>query len=458
MTDPDPASARREAEAFLAAHPEIVQIEAFLTDPSGVQRGKILRPSELPGAFANGRPLPCSILSLDMTGADVEETGLLWEEGDSDRPCRPVPGTITLSPWRETPTAQVILTSFEPDGRPSEADPRHALGRVVGDLAARGLKPVVAVELEFYLLDAKAAAAHKAVPPTAANGFAQSQLQAYLMQDLADFAGFLDDVYAGAAAMGLPARTLISEYAPAQFEIVLEHRTDALRACDDAILYKRLVKGVAERHGLVATFMAKPHAGFSGSGMHLHASLAGPDGGNLFAGSGPDDSPLLLAAIAGLEATMAEGMAFFAPNANSYRRFRPNSYAPTGPAWAFDNRTVPIRVTAGPPQTRHLEHRVCGADANPYVALAVVLAGMLEGIEAGLTPSAPITGNGYAQIEPSLPRHWPEALRRARASEILPRRLGARFTDIFLTIKEAECDRFFAEIADRDYAWYLRLA
>ncbi|SON54085.1 Gamma-glutamylputrescine synthetase PuuA [Hartmannibacter diazotrophicus] len=453
-------SSRPEAEAaaFLAAHPDIVQIEAFLTDACGVQRGKILRPSELEGAYRNGRPLPCSILSLDTNGADVEGTGLLWEEGDSDRPCMPVPGTITLSPWRKTPTAQVILTSYEPDGSPSLADPRHALARVVGALNEKGYFPTVAVELEFYLLDASAAAENRAQPPKAANGFRPDQLQAYLMQELSDFAPFLDDVYAGAEAMGLPAKTLISEYSPAQLEIVLEHRTDPMRAADDAILYKRLVKGMAEKHGMVASFMAKPHADFSGSGMHLHVSLADETGTNLFAGEEPEKNALLMASIAGLEATMAEAMAIFAPNANSYRRFKPNSYAPVGPAWAVDNRTVPIRVTSGPPKTRHLEHRVCGADANPYVALAAVLAGMLEGIDNGLTPSVPITGNGYEQIAPSLPRHWPEALRRARASTVLPARLGERFTDIFLTIRETECDRFFAEVSDRDYAWYLRLA
>lgn len=447
-----------EAEAFLAAHPEIVQFEAFLTDPSGVQRGKILRRPELLGAYRNGRPLPCSILSLDIRGADVEETGLVWEEGDSDRVCRPIAGTLCPVPWRDSPTAQLLLTSYERDGRPTEADPRHALARVVEACKARGLHPVTAVELEFYLLDGEAAAELRAEPPTAPNGFRQADLQAYLMQDLSDFSGFLDGLYEAAEATGLPARTLISEYSPGQLEVVLEHRTDALRACDDAILWKRLVKAVAENHGYAATFMAKPYGDRAGSGMHLHVSFADEAGRNLFAGDEPAGNALLRASIAGLEATMAEGMALFAPNANSYRRFRANSYAPVGPAWAIDNRSVPIRVTAGPPSARHLEHRVCGADANPYVALAAVLAGMLEGVEAGLEPSVPITGNGYAQIAPSLPRHWPDALARARRSEVLKRRLGERFHDVFLTVKEAECDRFFAEVSDRDFAWYLRLA
>ncbi|MBN9434534.1 MAG: glutamine synthetase [Bosea sp.] len=453
MIRPDPS----EAEAFLAAHPDIVQFEAFITDPSGVQRGKILRPEELLGAFRHGRPLPCSILSLDITGADVEETGLVWDEGDSDRDCMPVAGTLTAAPWLAVPTAQMILTSFEKDGSPSIADPRHTVARVVEALTARGLFPVVAIELEFYLIDRAAMMEGRPRPPKGKSGFRQEHLQAYLLQDLEDFSPFLDDVYAGAKAMGLPARTLISEYAPGQLEIVLGHRSDALRAADDAILYKRLVKGVAEKHGYVATFMAKPYANYSGSGMHVHASLADSAGANLFAGEG-DANLLLKQAIGGLNATMAESMAMFAPNANSYRRFRPNSYAPVGPAWAIDNRSVPVRVTAGPPASRHLEQRVCGADANPYVALATVLAGMLEGIERGIDPGPPITGNGYEQIEPSLPTTWHAALAAARASRFLPERLGAEFVAHYLAIKEAECARFFAEIPDLDYALYLRLA
>ena len=445
----------KEAAEFLAAHPETVQIQAYLTDPSGVARGKVLRPEELKTAYRDGRPLPCSILSLDMLGVDVLETGLVWEEGDSDRPCLPVAGTLTHAPWHDVPTAQLILTSYERDGSPTPADPRHALARTVAALEKLGVKPVVAIELEFYLVDRDAAAAGRLKPPAAPNGFAPAHHQAYLMQDLEDFSPFLNDVFDGARRMGLPARTLISEYSPGQFEIVLEHRTDAMRAADDAILYKRLVKGMAERHGLVATFMAKPYAELSGSGMHVHVSLADDSNENLFAGNGADLTPHLAHAIGGLEATMGESMAFFAPNANSYRRFRPNSYAPLAPAWAVDNRSVPLRVTSGRPETRHLEHRVCGADANPYVALAIVLAGIAEGLEKKIAPSAPITGDGYGKMKPTLPANWWKAIETARNSDFASERLG-EFANIFLTIKEAECDRFFAAIGSTDIEWYLR--
>ena len=155
---------------------------------------------------------------------------------------------------------------------------------------------------------------------------------------------------------------------------------------------------------------------------------------------------------------MAESMAVFAPNANSFRRFRRNSYAPMAPAWAFDNRTVPLRVTAGRPETRHLEHRVAGADANPYVVLATVLAGIAKGLDEKIEPSTPVVGDGYGERPATLPVNWWKALEAARGSDFLKAHLGEGFTNIFLTIKEAECDRFFAAVSDLDFTWYLRNA
>ena len=149
----------------------------------------------------------------------------------------------------------------------------------------------------------------------------------------------------------------MSEYAPGQFEITLEHRADALRAVDEAVLFKRAVRGVARRHGRIASFMAKPFAHLAGTGMHLHASLADRSGGNAFAAEDPAGTPLLRHAIGGLRSTLADGMAVFAPHANSYRRFRAMSYAPVAPTWGVNNRSVSLRVPAGPPASRHVEHQ-----------------------------------------------------------------------------------------------------
>ena len=449
----------REAEEFLAANPDVTNIQVILTDADGVARGKSLRRSELARIYTHGRYLPNSILGLDITGLDVEEAGLLWVDGDADRACWPVPGTLVRSPWQTPPAGQVLVSMYELDGAPSPGDPRHALRRVVDRFAELSLTPVVAVELEFFLVDRTAGDGGPPRPPVSpVSGRRPLHPQANLLSDLDDQAPFLAELFAACEAQNLPAQTLISEYAPGQFEIVLHHRADAMRAADDAIMYKRLVRGVAARHGMDATFMAKPYADQSGSGMHVHMSLADADGRNAFASDDPAGNALLRHAIGGMAASMAECFGIFAPNANSYRRFRRNSYAPTAPTWGVNNRSVSLRVPAGPPETRHVEHRVAGADANPYLAVAAMLAGAHRGIVDKIDPGPPIEGNGYEQAAASLPTNWYAALDRTEASAFLKDYLGARFMEIFCAIKRAEQDRFYAQVTELDFEWYLRNA
>jgi len=449
----------REAEDFLATHPDVTNFQVILTDADGVGRGKSVRRNELARIYTHGRYLPGSILGLDITGADVEETGLVWEDGDADRACWPIAGTLVRAPWQVPAAGQLLVSMYELDGTPSPGDPRHALQRVVDRFAELNLTPVIAIELEFYLLDRSRGEAGRPRPPASpVSGFRPSQLQAYLLTDLDDQAPFLADVYAACEAQGLPAQTLISEYAPGQLEIVLHHRADALRAVDEAVMYKRLVRGVAARHGVDATFMAKPYAGYSGSGMHLHMSLQDADGRNVFASDDPKGNALLRHAIGGMAATMAECVGIFAPNANSYRRFRRNSYAPLAPTWGVNNRSVSLRVPAGPPETRHVEHRVAGADANPYLAAAAMLAGAHRGIVDKVDPGPAIEGNGYAQAPASLPSNWYDALARTESSGFLKDYLGARFLEIYAAIKRAEQDRFYSQVTELDFEWYLRTA
>jgi glutamine synthetase len=433
-------------------------VQLVITDANGIGRGKNIAREELESLYRSGRNVAGSILGLDVTGEDVEETGLVWEVGDADLCCRPVARSLTRAPWLARPTAQVLGTMFELDGRPACADPRHVLGRAVERLAAAGFTPVVAVELEFYLLergeDGRLRPASGLM--TSRRG---SNIDAYGIGRLDDMSPLFDELYAAARAQGLPVRTLMSEYAPGQFEITLEHRADALRAVDEAVLFKRAVRGVARRHGRIACFMAKPFAGMAGTGMHLHASLADADGRNAFASEDPAGTPLLRHAIGGLRGTLADGMAVFAPHANSYRRFRAMSYAPVAPTWGVNNRSVSLRIPAGPPASRHVEHRVAGADANPYLVAALVLSAMQRGIEARIDPGPPVTGNGYEQApRGELPTHWQAALEKAAGSEFLAWALGPEFLEVFLAIKRCECEKFNALVSDRDYEWYLESA
>ena len=448
-------AAADEAHAFLSRHPQIEAVQLVITDPNGIGRGKNIAREELPALYATGRNVAGSILGLDATGEDVDGTGLVWEVGDADQCCRAVADTLGIASWLTRPTAQVLGTLYALDGRPAVADPRHALAAVIERYVARGLRPVVAVELEFYLLERDTSGS---LQP--ARGLRKQaghrHIDAYGLGRLDDMAPLFDDFYRAARALNLPVRTLMSEYSPGQFEITLEHRDDALRAVDEAILFKRVMRGVAARHGLVASFMAKPFADRAGSGMHLHASVVDGAGRNLFAAVEPEGTALLRHAIGGLRETMADGIAVFAPHANSYRRFRAQSYAPIAPTWGINNRTVSLRVPAGPPESRHVEHRVAGADANPYLVAALVLAGMLRGIDSQSDPGPPVTGNGYAQtVTARWPLHWPQAVERAANSEFVADALGRGFLDVFLAIKRHECEKFCALVSDRDYEWYL---
>ncbi len=454
----DPEEARR----FLAAHPHVQFFEIIFTNLSGVPRGKRLRRHELMAVYEYGRFLPGSILVCDITGRDCEETGLVWGDGDADRLAKPAPGTLVPAPWLGDDTAQVITSLYELGGAANDLDPRHVLRGVVDRFAADGWTPVVACELEYYLVDARRTAAggvELAGAPT--TGERPTLHGVYGLRELEDFSPFLRDLWAAADAQGVPLEGAIAEYAPGQLELTLRHGPDALRAADEAVMYKRAAKGVAARHGCEATFMAKPFAALAGNGLHLHVSVQDAEGQNLFASEDPAGAPALRHAVGGLKALLAESMAIFAPNANSYRRFRANSYAPVAPAWGINNRTVALRVPAGPAEGRHIEHRVAGADANPYLALAALLAGVHHGLTRALDPGAPVEGDGYAAAaasEDRLPATWFAALDHFERSAVLRDYLGERFAAMFAKVKRIEQDRFNEVVSPLDYDWYLKNA
>ena len=453
----DPA----EARAFLDANPEIRFVEVIFTAMSGVPRGKRLRRHELLAIYENGRFLPGSVLVCDVTGRDVESTGLVWEDGDADRVAWPAPGTLVPAPWLGADTAQVLTSMYELDRTPNDLDPRHVLTRVIERFAADGLTPVVACELEYYLLEGQREANAPPRLAAPAGGLAPTQHGVYGLRELEDFAPFLRELWDTADAQGVPLEAAISEYAPGQLELTLHHGPDALRAADEAVMDKRLAKGVAARQGLEASFMAKPFAEASGSGLHLHVSVLDGNGDNIFAAEAPEGTPALRHAVGGLKALLAESLAIFAPNANSYRRFRPNSYAPIAPTWGVNNRTVSLRVPAGPPASRHIEHRVAGADANPYLALAALLAGVHHGLTHKIDPGPPVHGDGYAAAaasEERLPGHWYAAVDLFAESAVLKDYLGARFVEMFAAVKRAEQDRFNEVVSPLDYDWYLKNA
>ncbi len=450
----------KECKAFLDAHPHINFFEIVFTNMAGVPRGKRLRRHEIMAVFEQGRFLPGSILVNDITGQDVEATGLVWEDGDADRIAKPIAGRLTPAPWLGPDVAQIPLSMYELDGKPNDIDPRHVLQRVIDRFAADGLTPVVACELEYYLVDARRSRTGAVqLPRSPLTGDRATQHQVYGLREVEEASAFLRDLWAAADAIGVPLEGAISEYAPGQLELTLKHHADALRAADDAVLYKRAAKGVALKHGCEATFMAKPFADRAGSGMHLHVSVNDTKGKNIMASDAPEGSPAVRHAIGGMKALLADSMAIYAPNANSYRRFRANSYAPVAPTWGVNNRTVSFRVPAGAPHTRHIEHRVAGADAHPALAVAALLAAVHHGLTNKVDPGPAVVGDGYAHAAESgerIPTNWFAAVDRFAQSEILKDYLGERFVRMYSTVKRIEQERFNSEIPDVDYDWYLR--
>ncbi len=460
MTDTCPSGATlAEAEDFLAQHPEIEAIDIVLHDSNGIGRGKIIRRHELASLYKSGRHMPISILGLDICGEDVHETGLIWDKGDGDLRAWPIPGT--LKPLHNTtpPRAEVLMSLYELDGRPMTSDPRHALQRQVDEFAKRGLKPAGAFELEFFLL-AKERGPDGRVRPAAdvLDGRASHRTEVYSVDHLHGMLPLFSDIYAAAGKAGITAETMISEYAPGQYELTLHYREDVMQAADDLMRLKRIVRAQARAHGVVACFMAKPIEDYAGSGMHFHVSLMNDKGENVFAEKKPGKwNPTLLHALGGLRATMGEAMLIFAPHLNSWRRFANQSYAPVSTSWGVNNRSVALRVPAGELRARRIEHRPSGVDANPYLVATTVLAGILHGLDNRLDPGPETTGNAYAEDPdgPAIPREWRAAIVAAERSDFLKKALGEDMHRTFTAVKAAEYARVARTISEVDYDLYL---
>ncbi len=448
-----------EAEAFLAAHPEIEAFDIVLHDSNGIGRGKIIRRHELLSIYKSGRHMPISILGLDICGEDVHETGLIWDQGDGDRRAWPIPGTLVPLTGTQPPRGEVFLSLYNLDGSKMTSDPRHALQAQVDALAAEGLYPAGAFELEFFLLANERDANGKMIPARdVLDGRRNAKTDVYSVDQLHGMLPLFNDVYAGAKAAGIKVETLISEFAPGQYELTLHYRNDVMQAADDLLRLKRLVRMHARLHGVTACFMAKPNEDYAGSGMHFHVSLLDKAGQNVFVEAVEGQwNPTILHALGGLRATMGEAMLVFAPHANSWRRFASQSYAPVSPTWGVNNRSVALRIPAGDIRARRIEHRPAGVDANPYLVAATVLAGIRHGMEHRIDPGPETTGNGYegGQDAPAIPVDWRSAIEAAKASDFLTSALGADMHRTFTAIKAAEYARVSRTVSEVDFDLYL---
>ena len=275
------------------------------------------------------------------------------------------------------------------------------------------------------------------------------------MTDLNEYSRLLAEIDRVCRQQNVPATSSLAEYGPGQYEVNLAHAPDALRVCDEALRFKRIVKSVARAHGCDATFLPKPYPDMAGSGLHVHVSLLDADGRNIFAAPTPQESGPLRHAIAGTLATLADGMAICAPGPNSYRRFKAEAYVPLHPTWSINNRGSAVRVPASDPANLRIEHRLAGADAHPYLVTAWLLAGIHHGLTRKLEPPPVMTGNAYAQSGEPLPLSWSAAIERFAASAVARNYFGEPFTTLYSTVKRAEMDEFNSHITPLEIARYL---
>ena len=421
----------------------ISEVEAIVPDMAGIARGKIM-PAEKFGE-EEGMRLPESIFLQTVTGDYPPDTDKAMSPAEIDIVLKPDTRTVRVVPWTAEPTAQVIHDCFYSDGRQVTMAPRQVLRHVLDLYALRGWEPVVAPELEFYLIEPNVDADYPLKPPVGRSGRAEPGRQSYSIAAVNEFDPLFDDIYAFCEAQDIEIDTLIHEDGPAQMEINLLHG-NALDLADQAFLFKRTAREAALRHKMYTTFMAKPHGREPGSAMHIHQSIVDrKTRQNVF--SNPDGTPsqLFFAHIAGLQKYLPAAMALFAPNVNSYRRITREQLAPINVQWGYDNRTAGLRVPVAPPEGRRVENRVGGADANPYLAIAASLACGYLGMIENLKPSDPITGSAH-DLPFSLPRSLDSALRNLRESKELIQLLGEPFVAAFTIVKEAESEVFMQVI------------
>jgi glutamine synthetase len=441
-----------QAKAFLKAHPSVQWIDIFMHDLNGIGRGKRIRAADLIGFADKGFMVPSTCYIMDMRGSCVEETGRLWETGDPDLQFRVLADTLAPVSVADTTHAQAVMVPVEDDGG---LDPRRILQRQVSELGKMGYHPVVAVELEFYVSAASSNGQFVLKTPSGLVDNPDWQ-QLYQFEELDCVGPFIDDIYRIAEAQNLPVDAVLQEAGPGQFEINLKHSADAASAALDGLLLKRAVKAAARAHQMEATFMAKPHHDWSGSGMHIHVSLVDKDGKNVFAGE--PISPLFRNALGGLRDSMGDFMAVWAQSANAYRRYQPKSYVPMAAHWGFNNRTASLRVLNSSPNATRVEHRIAGSDANPYLVVAAVLAGIRHGIANKLDPGPAAEGNCDGSNAPKVPTAWVNALAQFRESRTVTETFGAVFQKTFADMKETERRDFERVVTALDHQWYARVA
>ncbi|MEM7288898.1 MAG: glutamine synthetase family protein [Pseudomonadota bacterium] len=439
-----------DIKPYLANNPEPQSVEVLIADSNGILRGKQFPGDGLEKLYEKGVNLPVSLLFCDVRGETSQALLQPPLMGDPDITYKAIEGSLRPVPWAATPTAQLMMRAVDAKGNNNPLDPVTVLERVVARLNADGLFPVIALEGEFYLLDPSKTPPRPLKPENGWPAFEGPQV--YALEPLRDVQGFLDQVKQVASAQQIPLTSVLCEYGESQFEMNLDHSGDVLSHCRDFIMLKQAVRNVAVANGQLASFMAMPLAEDGGSGCHIHISLLDKNGDNVFS----KDDQTLIHATGGLMHTMGDSLAVCAPHANSYRRYQKAGWSPNAGNWGRNHRLVSLRIPVSGAKDRRIEHRIAGADVNPYLLTAAVLTGVHHGVTHKLDPG-PETIEGEApKTNVELPTRWREAIQAFDKSEIFREWFGNEFVDMYLRAKYAEEENFHIEVPDRDLGWCLR--
>ena len=449
-----------EFDEILSQHNNIQYVDAIFTDLCGYVRGKRFPVLEADKIFSDGVLLPFSAFYLDVLGGVTNTLNLGWTDGDPDGVLVPVKGSIKPVPWDER-FLQVLITMRKEQENwgviedPSDVDPRNILKKVMAKFKSLGLKPVVAFELEFYLLDKNRDEYGKPVPAGGAN-----KTHVYGIPDLDLFGRLFDDINKNCKMQNIPATTASSEFAAGQYEINLKHTDNLLKAADDAAMLRRIIKETSERHGYEATFMAKPFLEETGNGMHLHLSVYDDNGKNIFATSSRYGNKKLQNAIAGFQSTFYDSFPIFIPNRNGYRRIQTKNFVPVNTSWSWNRRDVSLRIPAGFDEAKRIEHRVASADANPYLVLACLLAGLHNGLTNELEPTNKVdfdnTEGADKEADSDMPKNMEQALARFQSSKLLKKYLGKEYLELYTAAKQGESEHVESSFVPREeYDLYL---
>ena len=442
---------------FLEKNKKIKYLDVILGDLSGIIRGKRIPISDADKIFKSGVQFCYSTFLLDTSGYCPDAEGRGFTDGDPDANYYPVKNTLSLIPWHKDSIAQVLISIQDESRYSSIMDPRNVLAKVWDDFSKLKLYPRVAFELEFYLIKRRSKLDENPTPPTSKRNKRQAEgTQVYGMSELDDFYDFLEEINKFCKVQNIPASTASSEFAPGQFEINLNSTTDLLKAADDSVLLRRLVKETAIKHGYEATFLSKPYLNEAGSGMHLHLSLYDEKNNNVFSKNKLKNKNLLHA-IGGLQKTMFESMAIFAPNINSYRRFLPDQFVPVNSSWGPNNRSVAFRIPVSENEATRIEHRVAGAEANAYLVLASILSGMMYGFRNKILPDKPRIDNACDNPDKNMPLNITDALALLENSKVMNKYLTKEYVKIYVDLKRKEQESFNSEISNTELKWYLNL-